>query len=161
MWFKSCKFVQQVFVVLQTLGSRASYDRSNGPPLSGHQLGQMKQLLLLLSGPFCFLDAGVQPLVPDDRNNRPQFSSSFPKISILWEFNEGVPEYRPVIKDNFYKFLDSFTRVSLLYKSQMFVLKLTIWLCTVWQTFGEAGKRYETTGFSHISSPLPWGSHPG
>lgn len=58
--------VQQVFVVLQTLGSSTSYDRSDGSPLRGHQLGQMKQLLLFLSGPFCFLDAGVQPLVPAD-----------------------------------------------------------------------------------------------
>lgn len=72
MCFKSYKIVQQVFIVLQTLGSSASYDRSNGPPLSGHQLGQMKQLLLLLSGPFCLLDAGVQPLVPADRHTQSQ-----------------------------------------------------------------------------------------
>lgn len=66
--FKTYKTVQQVFIVLQTLGSSTSYDRSNGSPLSGHQLGQMKQLLLLFSGPFCFLDAGVQPLVPAYRH---------------------------------------------------------------------------------------------
>lgn len=54
--------------MFQTLSSSPSYDRSNGPPLGGHQLGQVKQLLLLFSGPFCFLDTGVQPLVPTDRN---------------------------------------------------------------------------------------------
>lgn len=62
--FKSWTFLQQVFVVLQTLGSSPPNNRSDGPPLSRHQLGQMKQLLLLFSGPFCFLDAGVQPLIP-------------------------------------------------------------------------------------------------
>lgn len=64
------KTVQQVFIVLQTLGSSTPYDRCNGPPLSGHKLGQMKQLLLFFSGPFCFLDAGIQPLIPADKKPR-------------------------------------------------------------------------------------------
>lgn len=50
--------------MLQTLGGGASDDGGDGPPLSGHQLGQVKQLLFLLSGPFRLFDAGVQPLVP-------------------------------------------------------------------------------------------------
>lgn len=53
--------------MLQALGSSSSNNGSDGPPLSGHQLGQMQQLLLFLSGPFCLLDAGVQPLVPAHR----------------------------------------------------------------------------------------------
>lgn len=43
------KIIQQVFIVLQALGSSTSYDGSNGPPLSRHQLGQMKKLLLFFS----------------------------------------------------------------------------------------------------------------
>lgn len=54
--------------MLQALGSSASNDGSNGPPLGGHQLGQMEQLLLLFSGPFGFLDAGIQPFVPAHRH---------------------------------------------------------------------------------------------
>lgn len=42
----------------------------------------------------------------------------------------------------------------------IFCMKLTIWLCTVLPTCGAATRQYETTGFCHISSPLPWGSHP-
>lgn len=53
--------------MLQALGSSSSNNGSDGPPLSGHQLGQMQQLLLFFSGPFCLLDAGVQPLVPAHR----------------------------------------------------------------------------------------------
>lgn len=50
--------------MLQTLGSGSSDDGGNGSPLGGHQLGQMEQLLFLLSGPFCLFDARVKPLVP-------------------------------------------------------------------------------------------------
>ena len=53
--------------MLQALGSGAADDWSDGSPLGGHQLGQMQQLLLLLSGPLCLFDAGVQPLIPTDR----------------------------------------------------------------------------------------------
>lgn len=59
--------VQQIFVMLQTLGGRAAYDGRDGSPLGGHQLGQMKKLLLLLSGPLRFLNAGVQPFVPEEK----------------------------------------------------------------------------------------------
>ena len=55
--------------MLQTLGSGASYDRSNGPPLGGHKLGQMEQLLLFFSGPLGFLNAGIQPLIPTHKNS--------------------------------------------------------------------------------------------
>lgn len=66
-----CVFKQQIklhsqkkLVVLQALGSGPPNYRGDGPPLRGHQLRQVKQLLLFLAGPFCLLDAGVKPLVP-------------------------------------------------------------------------------------------------
>jgi hypothetical protein len=35
-------------VPLQALGGRPAHDGSDGPPLGGHQLGKMQQLLVLL-----------------------------------------------------------------------------------------------------------------
>lgn len=77
--------LQQVLVVLQTLGSSTSYDGSDGPPLRRHQLGQMKQLLLLLSGPLRFLNAGVQPLVPADMQGKTKSirSSAYKAATIM------------------------------------------------------------------------------
>lgn len=56
--------LQQKFIVFQALGSRSSNDWSDGPPLSRHQLGQVQEFFLFFSGPFCFLNAWIQPLIP-------------------------------------------------------------------------------------------------
>lgn len=56
--------LQKKFIVFQTLGSCSSNDWSNGPPLSWHQLGQVQEFFLFFSGPFRFLNAGIQPLIP-------------------------------------------------------------------------------------------------
>lgn len=53
--------------MLEALGGGAADDGGNGPPLGGHQLGQVQQLFLLLPRPLRLLDARVQPLVPAQR----------------------------------------------------------------------------------------------
>ena len=67
---KRMRVLQQELIVLQTLGSSASYDGGDGPPLGGHQLGQVKQLLLLLPRPLGLLDAGVQSFIPAHTANK-------------------------------------------------------------------------------------------
>ena len=56
--------LQKKFIVFQTLGSCSANDWSDGPPLSWHQLGQVQEFFLFFSGPFCFLNAWIQPLIP-------------------------------------------------------------------------------------------------
>lgn len=60
--------LQKKFIVLQALGSRSSNDWSDGPPLCWHQLGQVQQFFLFFSGPFRFLNAWIQPLIPFLKN---------------------------------------------------------------------------------------------
>ena len=69
------RVLQQELVVLQTLGSGASYDGGDGPPLGGHQLGQVEQLLLLLPRPLGLLDAGLQPFIPTHKANTQAFNT--------------------------------------------------------------------------------------
>lgn len=57
-------YLQQIFIMLQTLSGRSSNDGGNCSPLSGHQFGQVKKFLLFLTWPFCFLNARIQPLIP-------------------------------------------------------------------------------------------------
>lgn len=78
--------------MLQTLGSGAADDGSDGPPLSGHQLGQVKQLLLFLSGPFCLLDAGIQPLVPAGRSTARLYDSDLNKSAPLKNAGNTNPQ---------------------------------------------------------------------
>jgi len=47
----------------------ASHNGCNGAPLRGHELGQVQQLLILLSRPLSLLDAGVQPLIPTHQHS--------------------------------------------------------------------------------------------
>jgi hypothetical protein len=54
---------------VQALCWCAAHDGCNGAPLCGHELGQMQQLLILLTCPLCLFDAGVQPLIPAGRTH--------------------------------------------------------------------------------------------
>ena len=55
---------QELFIAFQALSWRPTHDGCNGSPLSGHQLGQMQQLLIFLSCPLSLFDGWVEPLVP-------------------------------------------------------------------------------------------------
>merc|ERR1719192_3029838 len=56
--------VQQGLVSLQALSGGPADDWSDGPPLCGHQLGQVEQLLVLLLRPLCLLERRIKPLKP-------------------------------------------------------------------------------------------------
>lgn len=78
--------VEELLVAVQALGRRPAHDGGDGAPLGGHDLGKMKELLVLLrkaasergrggrrrgeggerdlAGPLGLLDAGVEPLIP-------------------------------------------------------------------------------------------------
>lgn len=56
--------VQQLLIPVEALRGRAADNGCDRSPLAGHQLCQVKELLILLTGPFCFPDTGVQPLIP-------------------------------------------------------------------------------------------------
>ena len=76
--------VQQLLIVLQALCGGAPHKRGNGPPLAGHHLCQMQQLLLLLLRPLGLFDAGVQPFIP------PGLRSNM-RESLLWVNAATVP----------------------------------------------------------------------
>ncbi len=44
--------LQEHLVVLEAPGGRPTNDGSDGPPLTGHELGQVQQLLLFLPAPL-------------------------------------------------------------------------------------------------------------
>ena len=53
------RFIQQLLISLQALRRGSSDNRCNCAPLRGHQLCQMKQLLVLLLGPLDLANARV------------------------------------------------------------------------------------------------------
>lgn len=55
---------QEALVALEALLRGAAHHGRNGAPLRGHDLGQVQQLLILLTRPLGLFDAGVEPLVP-------------------------------------------------------------------------------------------------
>lgn len=56
--------VQQLLISIKTLSGSATNNGSDSPPLRGHELCQVQQLLILLPSPLCLLDRWVQPLEP-------------------------------------------------------------------------------------------------
>lgn len=62
--------VEEFFVVFETLMRCPPHDGSDGPPLRGEELGEMKKFLFFFSRPLGLLYARVQPLVPDRRATR-------------------------------------------------------------------------------------------
>lgn len=73
--------LQKKFIVFQTLGGCSANDWSDGPPLSRHQLGQVQEFFLFFSGPFCFLNAWIQPLIPILKDIISYFNQS-PRMNI-------------------------------------------------------------------------------
>ena len=53
------RHVQQLLVALQALGGGAAHDGGDGAPLAGHELGEVQQLFILLTGPLRLFDARV------------------------------------------------------------------------------------------------------
>ena len=65
--------VEQVLVALEALRGCPADDGSDGPPLRGHQLGEVKQLLVLVARPLRLLDRRVQPLEPTGLQRKRSF----------------------------------------------------------------------------------------
>ena len=84
-------YSQQHLIMLQALGRSPSNDGGNGSPLTRHQLGQVKQLLLLLPAPFSLRKDRWERGRALIRNKRNHSTS-------VYLFNTGIQPLIPKLK---------------------------------------------------------------